>query len=124
LFHRKRSCTLQVYDRYFHDLLVDPRRYRYGGSRVLARVLVRLAPPLHLAIFLDAPTEVLQRRKQEVAPQETDRQRLAYLDLAQSLGCSRVVDTTAPLNEVVAAVESIVVGRMANRVDRRYRRGN
>jgi len=29
--------TLVLFDRYFHDLLVDPHRYRYGGSMLFAR---------------------------------------------------------------------------------------
>ena len=35
---------LVFFDRYYHDLLVDPERYRYGGSATLARGLGALVP--------------------------------------------------------------------------------
>ena len=31
-----------IFDRYFHDVLVDPRRYRYGGPSWYAKFLARM----------------------------------------------------------------------------------
>ena len=36
--------TLVVFDRYYHDLLVNPLRYRYGGPMWLARWIGKLIP--------------------------------------------------------------------------------
>jgi len=119
LMRRKRNATLQIYDRYFHDVLVDPKRYRYGGSRAFARLLSRAVPRLDLAVFLDAPPEVPQARKQEVLPEETARQRQAYLDLARTLPNAHVVDAARPLEEVVAEAEAIVLRYIATRTARR-----
>lgn len=119
LMRRKRNATLQIYDRYFHDVLVDPKRYRYGGSKTFARLLSKLVPRFDLVVFLDAPPEVLQSRKREVPPEETARQRQAYLDLARTLPNAHVVDASRPLSEVVAEVEKIVLKYMAERTARR-----
>ncbi|MGH8950410.1 MAG: dTMP kinase, partial [Acidimicrobiia bacterium] len=38
------NSGIVVFDRYYHDLLVDPVRYRYGSSLGLARLVGRLVP--------------------------------------------------------------------------------
>ena len=48
---------LVVFDRYYHDLLVDPRRYRYGGPTWWARLLGRTIPSPDLFLYLDAPPD-------------------------------------------------------------------
>jgi thymidylate kinase len=116
---RKRNATLRIYDRYFHDVLVDPRRYRYGGPPWFARVVSRLVPQPDLVIVLDAPPEVLHGRKREVSFEETERQRTAYLDLAGTLRNAHVLDAAQPLEEVVNNVGRIVLCFMKERTARR-----
>ena len=74
---------LLICDRYYHDLLVDSRRYRYGGPRWIASLIGSLMPQPRLWLLLDAPAEVLQARKQEVTSEESERQRQAYLDFVR-----------------------------------------
>ncbi|MEW6447670.1 MAG: thymidylate kinase-like protein [Bacillota bacterium] len=113
--------TLVLFDRYLDDLLVDPRRYRYGGPLWLARLVARFIPRPDLVILLDAPPGVLQRRKQEVSFEETARQREAYLELVQNLPNGYVVDASKPLDEVIAEVQRIILNYMAERTARRLR---
>jgi thymidylate kinase len=100
--------TLLICDRYYHDLLVDPLRYRYGGPLWAARLVGKLMPRPELWILLDAPAEVLQQRKQEVPLEETARQRSAYLAFVQSQENHAIVDAAQPLDKVIADVEHIV----------------
>lgn len=74
----KRRNALVLFDRFIHDLLVDPRRYRMGRVRWWMRVLLKLAPRPDLVVIITAPPEVIQTRKQEVPPEETARQVAAY----------------------------------------------
>lgn len=110
--------TLVMFDRHYHDLLVDPKRYRYGGPLWLARMVDRIVPKPHLIVLLDAPPEVIQARKQEVSFEETARQREAYLKLIESLPNGHVVDASKSLDSVVTEVEDIVLNYMAERVSR------
>jgi thymidylate kinase len=96
--------TLQIFDRYYHDILVDPRRYRYGGSPELARKLGCHVPQPDIVIILDAPPDILQERKQEVPFAESKRQRMAYLALAREFNCAHVVDAGQPIEQVATAV--------------------
>jgi thymidylate kinase len=111
--------TLVLYDRYLVDALIDPRRYRYGGPRWLLRLAWRLVPKPDLVVLLDAPTEVLRARKQEVSVGETERQRHAYRELLGTLPKGHVVDAAQPLDGVVKAVGGVVLGFLASRTARR-----
>ncbi len=104
------SSGILLFDRYYGDLLVDPVRYRFGGSLSLARIFFRFLPKPDLIIFLDAAPEVLLERKQEVPLEALHRSRTRYLELcSQNIRCT-VVDASAPLATVIAEVEK----RIAN----------
>jgi thymidylate kinase len=96
--------TLVVFDRYYYDLLVDPLRFRFTGPIWLVRVIARFLPKPDLLFVLDAPSFVLQSRKQEVSMEETARQSEVYRRIAASeslRNVSRLVDVTYPLDQVV-----------------------
>jgi thymidylate kinase len=111
--------SLVVFDRYYHDLLVDQRRYRYGGPLGLARFVEWFIPQPDLVIVLDALPEVLQARKQDVTFAETVRQREAYLKLVRRLPNGYVVDASRPLDEVATKTEWIILDYLAERTARR-----
>lgn len=111
--------ALVMADRYYDDLLVDPKRYRYGGPLWLARLVGRFIPRPDLFIFLDLPAEVAHARKPEVPLDEARRLRDRYLALARTLPNARVVDASRPLGEVVAEVERIIIDHIAARTRRR-----
>lgn len=100
---------LVLFDRYYHDLLVDPGRYRYGGPATLARLGARLVPLPGVLVLLDAPPEVLQARKHEVPLADTVRAREGYLQLFRGLPSGHVVSASRPLPEVVAEVSALVL---------------
>jgi len=111
-----RQQMIVFFDRYYHDLLVDPRRYRYGGPMWLARLAGKMIPSPDMFLLLDASPEVLQGRKQEVSFAETARQREAYLQfvLAQKNGV--VVDASQALNQVVTTCHQEILNVMDRRV--------
>ena len=120
IWPKRIRSTLVVFDRYYHDLLVDPKRYRYGGPMWLVRLVGGLIPKPDLWILLDAPAEVLQERKQEVPIEETARQRDAYLKLVKNLKNGFVVDASQNLDDVVGDVNAIIFDIMARRMEKRH----
>jgi thymidylate kinase len=117
--HGHKNATLRLWDRYYHDLLVDPKRYRYGGPMGLARLVGCLIPKPDLWILLDAPPEVLQARKREVRFEETARQRQAYLELVKGMKNAVVVDASQPLDDVVADASAAILDFLAERARKR-----
>jgi thymidylate kinase len=119
IWPNKVRSTLILFDRYFFDLVVDPRRLRYGGPRWISRVLARCIPSPDLTIYLHAPPEILLSRKQEVAASELERQHQEYSVLISKLGNGYKVDASKPLAEVIYNVETIIVDFLEARVSKR-----
>jgi len=92
--------TLVLFDRYYDDLLVDPRRYRYGGPMTFARLARTFLPKPDLYLILDMNEKALLARKQEVSPEELSRQREAYRKLAIELPNAVLLDSSLCPKEV------------------------
>ncbi len=112
--------SLVIFDRYYHDLVVDPLRHRYGGSTALLKLVGRLIPQPDMLLVVDAPESDLQARKAEVSREEASRQRAAYRLLAREATAVLLDGAAAP--EVVAreAAEA-VLARLAERYQERRR---
>lgn len=111
LFQDERAPLL-ICDRYYHDLLIDSKRYRYGGPQWIARWVGKLIPRPDMWILLDAPADVLQSRKQEVPLEETARQRLAYLAFIEKQQKHAIVDAAQSLDRVIEDTEQVIQGLM------------
>jgi thymidylate kinase len=111
--------SMVLFDRYADDILVDPRRYRYGGPAWLARVFARAIPRPDLLIALDAPARTLIARKTEISIEELERQRGEYAALVGSMENGRIVDADQPLEDVVTAVEGTILDVLAARAEKR-----
>jgi len=107
---------LIIFDRYFHDLLVDPVRYRYGAPMWVAKLVSVFIPKPDLFIILDAPANVIQARKQEVSLEETERQRKAYLEFAASQDNCIVLDTSIGIEETALLGSTKVLEFMEERL--------
>jgi len=109
---QEKKRTLLICDRYYHDLLVDPIRYRFGAPLWTARLIGKLMPQPRLWILLDAPAEVLQARKKEVTPEETARQCEKYRAFIRQQRNHVIVDATQPLDKVIADAECAITRAM------------
>lgn len=72
-----------VFDRYFFDFIVDPRRSRLSLPGWVPRLFLSMTPQPDLVFFLDADAEQIFARKQELQPDEIARQLAAYRTLAE-----------------------------------------
>jgi len=97
-------CGMVLIERHYYDFEIDPRRYRLRPPCGLVKFAFHCLPKPDLVFVLDAPPELLQARKPEVTPEESRRQREAYLTLAARLPNSRVIDCTQPLDAVVGSI--------------------
>jgi len=105
LQHARAKTSVVIADRYYHDLLVDPVRYRYGASLSLARRFFRLLPQPDLVFILTGDAEVIYPRKKEVPMEVLRSQLVRYRALASHIGESAVlVNVDQSLDEVIAEV--------------------
>ena len=112
------DSTLVVFDRYYHDMLIDPRRYRYGGPMWMARWVGKLIPKPDMWILLDAPAEVLQARREKAPCEDVDRQRIEYLNWVRSMKNGIVIDASQTLDEVVARVNQAILDTMTDSTEK------
>lgn len=107
--------TLLIQDRHLAEVLVDPKRFRYGGPGWFARCVVAMIPKPDLIILLDAPEQILHGRKQEVPLAETARQRMAYQAMVASSHRGRTVDASRSMEEVADQVKETILKHLAER---------
>ena len=109
------KVTLVLFDGFFPDLLVDPKRYRYGGPMWFAKFVWKFMPKPDLVILLDAPAKVLQSRKQEVPFHETERQLLVYRNLVNGMKQGKIVNCDRTVEEVTRDVRCLILNAITRR---------
>ena len=72
-------------DRFYLDLLADPKRYRFGASLKIARFVFRFLPKPDRVIVLHADAKTILSRKEEVSREELDRQLTRYREISDNL---------------------------------------
>lgn len=119
IYPQKIRSKIVIFDRYYYDILVDPKRYRHNGSSWLTKLIGYLIPSPDLTFIIDAPTDILQKRKQEVSYEESDRQRKAYLELKNRIPNSHIIDNSINLNDAVYTLKKeichFLIKRQANK---------
>jgi serine acetyltransferase/thymidylate kinase len=112
--------TLVVSNRYFDDVLVDPRLYRIDRALAFARLLLRWVPRPELWLVFDIPSQSLQTREgRELGEEEATRQRGEYRRLLRGHENVVVLDADQPLERVVAQAECAIASQLARRTSAR-----
>lgn len=102
-------------DRYFHDILVDARRYRLHKATPGVRGLLRFLTDPDLIFVLDAPAEVLHLRKAEVSLEETRRQLAGYQQIAREFSQTHILDVSRSEQAVIDHGLRVVLEYLASR---------
>ena len=105
-----------IFDRYYGDLIIDPRRYRYGGGEIFAKLVFKLMPQPDLVILLDGSAEVFYQRKPEVELNVLKSIVEKYRNYVTDLELGTIIDAELPVAEVVEQVTSEVNNLLKNEV--------
>jgi len=109
--HRRRG-SIVVFDRHFfadyYAYDISAKRRRSTSRRLHGFVLSRLYPRPDLAIYLDAPAEILLERKGEGTLESLERRRREYLQLGKILPEFAIVDASRPLELVTRDVVDVI----------------
>jgi thymidylate kinase len=97
-----------IFDRYCFDALLLPKNGLSPLGRAHRWLLGHACPAPDITLILDAPGDLLHARKQEGLPASLEVQRQAYLQLSSNIPRATVVDGTAPLDEVLRGVTSLI----------------
>jgi len=110
----KIKSSLIIFDRYYDDLLVDHKRYRYGGLKSVAKIARLFIPKPDLYFILTADPKVIYERKQEVPFEELERQVKAYRELADGKRYFNI-DVNRTPDEIVKEITLIMMEKMNER---------
>lgn len=112
--HLKKNSLL-LFDRYIDDLLIDPRRYRYGGSKKLLKKLLFLFPKPDMVFILDLSAEEAMKRKSEIEWTELQQLLNQYRSLEKQLPSGILIRTDRPLPEIIHPLNQIIHHQQAQR---------
>lgn len=110
----KIKSSLVIFDRYYDDLLVDSRRYRFGGSLGIAKLAQLFIPKPDIYFILTADPKVIYERKQEVAFEELERQVKAYDSIADGKRYFHIDVNRSP-DEITKEIIMIIMEKMNER---------
>ena len=116
----KIKSTLVIFDRYYHDILVDPKRYRHGGEKFWVKLVGYFVPKPDVWLLLDVPATVIQQRKAEVTPEECERQVIAYRKLFEKLDNAFIINANQTPEQVIYDTEEVLIQYLKNRTTKRY----
>jgi len=111
---------LVIFDRYYYDILVDPLRYRYGGSSWIANYVSKLIPRPDIILFLDIEPEKLIKRKQELPFEEIKRQREEYINMAGNISNAFIIDSSKSVKELKNITGNIILDFLCYRYVKRH----
>ncbi len=109
IWPQKVTKKLVVFDRYYYDYFVDLKRYQYSFSERIPKVFMFMIPKPELVIILDAPSEVLYYRKQELTLDEIARQRSLYIKISEKIQCATIIDVNRPVEKVIQDIIDKIV---------------
>ena len=77
-FLKKKNIHIYIFDRYAHDILIDPLRYKHNFPKSLTKLIIDIFPKPDLWIFLRPSIKTLKSRKKELSEKELRRQTKEY----------------------------------------------
>ncbi|GAA3619021.1 hypothetical protein [Flavivirga jejuensis] len=110
----KIKSTLVIFDRYYDDLIVDKKRYRYGGSKRVAKLIRFFIRKPELYFILTTNADVIYNRKQEVEFSELQAQIKNYKALTNGKQYYHIDVNRSP-DSIVKDVYSILMKKMNER---------
>lgn len=110
----KLKSTLVIFDRYYDDLIVDHKRYRYGGSVKIAKLVRAFIPQPEHYFILIADAKIIYSRKQEVLFSELQSQIEKYKALTDNKQY-HLVDVNKLPEDIVTEVYTILMKKMNER---------
>ncbi|MFC1603521.1 hypothetical protein ACFL5F_00710 [Planctomycetota bacterium] len=112
----KRPC-LYIFDRYFYDYHIDPRRSLISLPRWIIRIFGLLIPRPDIILCLGAEPEIIRARKPELPLEEVKRQIEALRQFCDKNKRAVWIDTGCSIEKSVDQALEAITSRMAARYD-------
>lgn len=114
VYHLARQNALVIFDRYAYDFYVDPHRYGFNIPDWILKIFSLIIPSPNLVIYLETPSEILSKRKNELTIEEINRNIENFRLLLPKLPNLKIINTDKPLNLVLDDVIVSILKRAEN----------
>ena len=91
--YSKKENQLIIFDRYVHDVLIDPIRYQISLSNKILKKIVNLFPEPDIWFILKAKPKTIFKRKNELSISEISRQNNLYTKIFQNKNKAVLINT-------------------------------
>lgn len=107
--------SVWIFDRYYYDYLIDPKRSRIALPSWSIKLMSLLIPKIDLIICLGTNANTIYKRKPELKLNEIERQVKALKDLQESQKRAVWIDTGKSLDVSIAEALTIIRDHMSER---------
>lgn len=112
-----RAPSVFLFDRYADDLAIDPKRFRIGRFKTLARFIPRVVPRPDLVVVLHAEPDAVHNRKPELSIGEIRRQNYVLRDWVEQRPEAILVDTSGSIEETRDKVLDAIANKARERAN-------
>lgn len=98
-----------IFDRYIYDFIVDPYRSRICLPKSLRKLFASSVIQPRIVFILLAPRDIIYARKQELSPEEIDRQLGEFKKLAKTGKQFFIIDASRLAEEMVSQAMEIIL---------------
>lgn len=93
--HYRKPDQLVVFDRYYYDILADPKRAKVSAPNWVVKIFERLIPTPDITFYLHASADVLYGRKQEIARDDLENILRNYSSMADTYNFYKISSETS-----------------------------
>ena len=104
--HYRKPDQLVVFDRYYYDVLADPKRTKISVPRWVLKLFTRLIPTPDLVFYLYASIDVLYERKKEIDRKDLKNILLIYSSLVETYNFHKI-SSENPIQVTLSEIISI-----------------
>ena len=90
-----------IFDRYAHDILIDPLRYRFNLNLKLTNFILKMFPQPNLWVIMVNKPSIIWKRKKEVEYKILARQLKDYKKFAKKNSNSIICKDTKDINKII-----------------------
>jgi len=120
IFPLKIRSGLIIFDRYYHDILIDRIRYRQAKMMNPTLAVASLIPSPDLCFIIDATSEVVVKRKGELTFEKAEELRKSYLNFAATHKNSIIIGNSDESEQANYQVQKSVLTFLNKRIINRY----
>ena len=103
-FFQNKIKKIYIFDRYAHDVLIDPIRYKQNLSQGLTKFILNFFPEPDLWIFLNPSLKTIKSRKYELPDNEVKRQIRGYKRFFSNQKNVLILNTNIQITKLVKQI--------------------